>query len=289
LESSLCLENGVLWIARSARSAHLRPYDLDGRPLGEGFGFEGRDGVRASASGLAADVDHRLWVADVAGGRVRAFTLSGLEQQGFEGPGPPDADRPGALGGVFDIDVEGAEDGLRLLVSRRGPRRHGLFLIEPVGGRVHSLRPGGDPQGSFQGLAGVALHGPLALACEPSAGRVQVFRGLEFHFHFGIRVNPGRARGFEPRALARLSDGRVLVAHGGLGEGGVALFDAGGRILGHLAGPGLEADSVDSPSGVAVQEGGEDRKTLVALLDRDGTRVRILTLEGRCLGEFPGD
>ena len=46
-QGSLCLRGGVLYVARHAQTAHVRPYDLDGRPLGPGYSFRGRGGALA--------------------------------------------------------------------------------------------------------------------------------------------------------------------------------------------------------------------------------------------------
>jgi hypothetical protein len=80
---SLCLRNGVLYVGRHAQTAHVAAYDLDGNALGIGFSVRGPGGGRAAAAGIAVDDDHRVWVADAANGRVRAFTLFGRELAGL--------------------------------------------------------------------------------------------------------------------------------------------------------------------------------------------------------------
>ena len=51
---------------------------------------------------------------------------------------------------------------------------------------------------------------------------------------------------------------------------------------------GEEEGGFANPSDIAVEPGATDRDTRVAVVDRDGDRVQVLTLEGRCYGTFPG-
>jgi hypothetical protein len=283
---SLALRHGVLWVARCVRTAHLSPFDLDGRALSGGFSFRGLDGGRAEIRGIAVDEDRRLWVADAASGSLRAFTFSGSEVACIRSRGDPGSDRPGALGDAGAIAVQGVEAEARLLVSRRGWRRHALLLLDPSGEVVLSFRPAGDPQGTFANLAGVALAGRMAYACEAGSGSVQVFRDGEFHYRIQLPVASTDRGPPAPRAVAPLADGRVLVACGAASESAVLLFDANGRCAGSLAVEGCGEGEVLDPRGLAVQEGDSDRTTRVVVLDRDGERVQVFTLDGRCYGSF---
>ena len=282
MNASLALSGSILWVARSARTAEVRAYDLDGRPLGPGFSFAGRRGGAASAAGIALDADRRLWIADRLGARVRCFTLFGRELDGLGADADPALDRLGAVGRPVAVASAGVEDEQVVWVASAGARRHALQAFER-GGRVRSLRPEGDPLGAFRGLAGLAVRGERAWACEPGAARVQVFRQGEFHYL--LRVAPGRRGAAAALALAPLSDGRLVVACAGE-RTGLLLVDAGGRLLRVLAEQGSEEGSLEEPCAVAVHEGERDRTTRVAALDRSGDRVQVFSLEGRCFGAF---
>jgi hypothetical protein len=291
VRTSFALGQGVLWIARSVTVGRLVPFDVNGRRLGPGFSFRGIDEGPTQLGGLAIDDDRRLWVADAASGALRAFTAFGTEVATVRSAERPELDRPSAFGDPAGIAARGVESEARLLVSRRGTRRHALQLVDAARGTVQSLRPGGEPEGRFHGLAGVALSGGLGYACETGRRAVQVFRGAEFHFRIEMPGAPRGEQAFVPRAVAALADGRCVVGCDGPGGGGVFLFDAGGRLLRCLAegerGDPTEAGGVEDPSGIAVHEGADDRGSLVLVLDRDGERVQAFTLAGASLGCFP--
>jgi hypothetical protein len=276
----------VLYIGRHARTAHVRPYDLDGRPLGGGFSFRGVEGGRAAVRGIAVDSDLRCWIADDAARGVRSFTQFGRELTGIISKTPGDSDLPGHLAFVTDVAVSGVEAGERVFVASSGYRRHALHRYSRDGELIASLRPMGDPLGQFRGLVGVALLGPLAYACDSVAACVQVYRDDEFHFAFGIDSSiPSRTRSV-PRALAPLSNGWVVIAHGDDQTGGIIVADGGGRLVRTLAPHGTDGGQVFAPTDVAVHENGTERDTLVAVIDRDAERVQVFTLDGRCLGEI---
>ena len=64
------------------------------------------------------------------------------------------------------------------------------------------------------------------------------------------------------------------------------LCDASGRILRVLATEGAGAGCVDQPGDVVVEEGDRDATSRVVVIDREGERVQVFTLEGRCYGSF---
>ena len=97
----------------------------------------------------------------------------------------------------------------------------------------------------------------------------------------------GARDGFEPRAVAVLTDGRLIVAHGGE-ESALLLLDRGGRLLRVLAKRGSNSGGVFEPSAVAVDESERDECTRIAVIDRDGDRVQVFTLGGTCYGSFDG-
>lgn len=286
MHGSLALKSGLLYVGTHARTGSVRVYDFDGQPLGEGFRFAGADGGPASIAALAIDADHRLWIADPDAGRVRTFTVFGREIGGLAGRDPPAADARGHFGRLAAVACTGIEAEARVLVASAGRRRHAVHVFDRQGTLLESLRPDGDPKGRFRGVARVAVRGRLVFVCEPAAGSVQVFRDQAFHFLFRA---PGGARdaGFEPRAIAPLSDGRLVLAHGGASSG-LCVLDAGGRWLRVLAEAGTETASVLEPSDVVADEGAHDGATRIAVIDCDGDRVQVFTLDGRCYGAFVG-
>ncbi|MBI5364797.1 MAG: hypothetical protein HZA53_16595 [Planctomycetes bacterium] len=285
MHGALTLVQGVLWVARPLARVTHAPFDLDGRPLARGFRVRGFDGARAEFGALAADVDRRIWCADEQGRALRAFNVFGSELFTWRDAHVPEQDRAGHLGAPVGVAAAGIESDLRLVVASRGERRHALHCVDPEERTARSLRPLGDPNERFRRLAGVATNGRFIAVCEPGAARVQVYRDGEFHFAFRCPPAPGSNAVFEPRALALLDDGRMVVAQGG--ERSAVLLVAGdGRLQRVLAEGGVDAGSVFEPSALAVEPGTSDATTRVPVIDRDGDRVQVFTLDGRCLGAF---
>ncbi|MFN0242658.1 MAG: hypothetical protein ACKVWV_07165 [Planctomycetota bacterium] len=286
MHGSLCFKNGVLYVGRHLRTAHVRPYDVDGRALGPGFGFESCAGGRASVHGLAVDEDHRFWIADGASGMVRAFTSFGRELANVRGREPRAADRAGSLGEVIDVDVTGVELESRVWIASAERRRHAVQCFDRDGVLRASARPLGDPQAEFHGVVRLTVSGRLVYVCEPAAGRIQVFRDDEFHFVIALPASDRPSGGFRPRCAAALADGRVVVAHGDVEAGVLAVLDGGGRTLQVLARAGVDTGDVLDPVDVVVDDRADDARTRIAVLDRAGDRVQIFTLDGRCFGAF---
>jgi hypothetical protein len=291
MHGSLCLKNGVLYVGRHAATAHVQPYDLDGHALEGGFSFRGENG-RAAVTAIDVDDDHRLWIADGASGRVRVFNVFGQEQSAPPALSAFAARDRERLAGLVDVGAVGVEDDTRLLLALGGRRRHALWLVHLASGRAHSLRPEGDPQGRFDGLRRAAIRGRMLYACEAGAGRVQVFRDGEFHFLFRAPLSsrpsnaPAGGR-FHPHAIAPLGDGRLVIAQGGAEASALVLVDPGGRHLHTLAEHGEAIGQVFEPTDVAIEEADSDHHTRVAVIDCDGDRVQVFTLDGVCFGAFP--
>ncbi len=291
-QGSVALRSGVLYVGRHEQTAHVRPYDLDGRALGPGFSFRGPHGEPCTLGGLDVDDDHHLWVADSAIGRIRTFSVFGREVASFGGGESSGArrerDARGALGSPVDVAVSGEGEQATLVVACGGWRRHALQLFHRDGTWSGSLRPEGNPLGRFNGVRRVSVRGPMTYVCEARAGRVQVFRDGEFHFLFSL---PCRVAGrFEPVAVAPLEDGRMVLATGGQ-QSGLFLLDGSGRPLRTLAERGTETGRILEPGDVVVEEGASERETRLAVVDRDADRVQVFTLDGRCFGalqELPG-
>lgn len=296
MHGSLALHQGVLYVGRHAKTAWVATYDLDGHALQTSFAFRDEHVGRSSVGGLDVDADHRVWVADTSAGRVRAFTLfgqqvvdigdsdwQGRERQGGRG----EADSLGLLGTPNDVLIRGADEDLQVVVCSAGRRRHAVQVFHAHAGRVRSLRPMGDPRGRFHGASGLAGHEDLLYVCERGGGggggRVQVFKDDEFHFVIQLPA-AGGAR-FEPVAAALLSDGRCVIATAGE-TSSLLLLDRAGRLLRVLAEAGKESGCLMHPADVVLARAEDERDTRVLVIDQDGDRVQVFTLEGRCFGAF---
>lgn len=290
MHGSLAHHNGVLYVGRHAKTAWVRAFDLDGRPLETSFSFRDEAAGRSSVDALAVDEDHRLWVADSAARSIRAFTLFGHEVARVGDEHPPGGldDARGRIGAPVGLAVAGADDELVVAVASSGLRRHALHLLVPATGRSRSVRPRGNPRGRFRDLHGVALADGWLYACETGTGRVQVFRDGEHHFEFDCGPVDGRAAA--PVAIDVLPDRRAVVALAGE-TSALLLVDPAGRRMRVLAaeteGTHEEGGTVDQPGDVVVAPGSDDRHTRVAVIDREGERVQVFNLEGRCYGAFP--
>ncbi|HVS12247.1 MAG TPA: hypothetical protein VMS76_20465 [Planctomycetota bacterium] len=280
MQGRLSLKSGILYVGRHELTAHVRPYDLDGAPLGPGFSFRGPQGEPSALAGLDVDEDHRIWLADSVLRRVRTFSLFGREVGSWGGSREPREDARGVLRDVADLALVAGEAEPAVIVACGGWRRHAVQVFRPDGRWAASLRPAGDPLGRFHGVRSVAARGRLAWVCEARAGRVQVFRDGEFHYLFSVPA-AGGAR-FEPVALAPLASGQLVVACGGP-HSALLLLDAGGRLVRVLAERGAETGRVLEPGDVVAQDQ-EDERARVAVVDRDAERVQVFELSGRCFG-----
>ncbi len=285
MSGSLAYSKGVLYVGTEARTARVRSFDLDGRELEVDFTFGGESGRAASALGLDIDEDHRLWVADGVGERLLAFTLFGDRVAGVEAAAGRARDKRGVLGRAIDVVSRGSDDAQELLVASSGRRRHAVQLLPLGGGAPQSLRSGGHVDVPFQDVRGIAWRERFAWVCEREAGRVQVFRDLDYHFEF--RVQPSAGARFRPNAIQPLPDGRLVVAQGGAASA-LLLLDARGRLLSMLAGHGAQEGALIEPNDVAVAPGEDDRHTRVVVIDGEGARIQVFNLEGDCYGTFPG-
>jgi len=285
MHGSLALFEGVLYVGSETRAAEVRAFDLDGHELARVARFTGEDDGAAAASGIAVDQDHRLWVADAVGERLLAFSLFGRRLADVDETALAARGRSGELGAPISVITTGADDEQRLWVASKGVRRHAVRSLPLVAGKPTSLRPGGDPDELFHGVRGLAHEGDFLYVCESGAGRLQVYRGERFHFAFDGAGS--RTQALLPVAAAPLGDGRVLVAHGEE-DGALLLFDSAGRLRRVLAEGGEQEGQLRAPNDVVVELGRDDRRTRIAVIDRDGARIQVFNLEGRCYGSFPG-
>ena len=288
MQGSLALARGTLFVGLQEKTARVRAYDRGGRALPTSFSFRDARTGRSAVAGLAVDEDRALWIADTPADRVRVFTLFGREVGGIGAPAEERAPvLPGLVSRPVDVDVQGHRDQGQIAIACGGERRHAVQLFEPDLSFRASCAALGDPNRPFQAVTRIAASGPLLYVAESLGRRVQVFRAGEFLFAFQLRSRSGEP--FEPSALAPLADGRVAVAcrapHAAL-----FLVDGSGRPLRCLAEEGAEEGAVLDPSDLALDaareagEAGDERRTELYVLDRDGLRVQVFTLEGRCLG-----
>lgn len=291
MSGSLRLEKHVLYVGLHALTAEVASFDLDGRPLETRFRFRDEEAGRSSVDGIDIDDDRRIWVADAAARKVRCFTLFGQEIASVGG-GEPERDARGALGAPVDLRVTGTDDDTIVLVASAGERRHGLQALHIASGRGHSIAPLGDPEGRFQRIRGIDVRNGVIAVCEAGAARVQVFDGdidgrATFRFSFPVDASLGL-----PEAVGLVGDGRIVVATRANDARreeesvdrvrGVHLFDAAGRHARVIAGP----ETVDAILDLAIERSTNDRRTLLAVLDQEGARVKILSLDGRDFGSF---
>ncbi|MCC7011159.1 MAG: hypothetical protein IT454_01245 [Planctomycetes bacterium] len=285
---SLSLRSGVLYVARHEQTAHVRPYDLDGRALGAGFSFRGPHGEACELGGIEVDSDHQVWIADGASNALRAFSLFGRETRVLPGATLERDDARGLFRGAVDVAVSERDDRRNLWVGLGGWRRHALQLVREDGTFVDSLRPQGNPLARFNGVVRIAALDEHVFVCERAAGQVQVFREGEFHFAFRIATRPGVR--FEPVAVAPLPGGRCLLATGGI-DSALLLVDAAGRLVRVLAECGEDHGQVREPGDVVVEVEALEARARVAVIDRDAERVQVFSLLGECHGqidELPG-
>ncbi len=278
MRARLCSAAGVLYVLRDERGPRLRPYDWDGHALGEGFPIPATESGACDPRALAVDGDRRLWIADRGACALRAFSVFGIEVQRIAAP-PGRSQRHSGFQQLSALAAWGVEDELLLAAGSGGERRHALALCGAQGSRPLSLRPLGDPEGRFSGLSDLVLAGRTLHACEEQAGRVQVFRDGEFHYAV-------RTGGLRPCAVAPLEDGRLVVAQTGESSA-LVLLESDGSPQRTLAEHGTDEGQVCDPCSLALEPGGDERHTRIAVLDRGGDRVQVFALDGRCFGCFP--
>lgn len=279
----LALSEGVLFWGLDSGRGLVRAFDFEGRALGASLDL----GPGSSVSGLVADADRRVWVADTRRGLLLGLTLFGYEGAEFRPTaGELEAPAGGRVDGPVDVALAPSKELLGLWIASGGRRRAAVGLYLPDGTRLEALRSMGDPKRAFDRVTRLSGAGELLAVLEGGAGRVQVFRRGDFHFALGTNA----PRGQPIRAVALLSDGRFVVALGdGDGER-VLLLDAAGRELRQLA-PGSPSEgggSTDAVVDLCVEPGARDREARLFVLDREGLRVQVFNLEGRCYGAFAG-
>jgi len=281
MNGGLALAAGALYVGTAETTAHVHAFDFDGHPLRPGFSFRGEHDEAAAVSGLCVDDDRRLWIADGTGACLWGFSVFGKSLARVPGEAE---DRTGCLGRPVAVAFRGKDTEQELVVAGRGRRRHALHVlpVEAGAGGGLSLRPQGHHDKLFEDLIHVDAIDERVLCCERGAGRVQVFERRDFHFAFQPEV-PEDA---ELRAARMCEDGRFVCAFGG-DSSSIVLLDRRGRLMRVLAEGGEEEGAVYEPSDLVLERGAPDSTARVWVLDRDGCRVQVFTLEGRCHGSFP--
>lgn len=280
MSGRLAAKSGVVWVARERRAGGVRAYDFDGRSVADEFVVPPLRATRTTITGLAVDADRRLFLVDSSARSVRRFNAFGVEQEELLRGEADLRDSFELLAPPVDVAVDGVESEERVVVACGGERRHALKIHDRDCRLLHSLRPLGDPMGVFHHLARVGARGRWIAALEGAKDRVQVFRDGEFHYAFAIPVDrraPAALVAIEP-----LEDGSFVAMSRGPGGSHLLHLDRAGALERVLA----EGDAIEDPVDLVVEEGGAAPRTRVVVLDREGARVAVHTLEGRMLGEF---
>jgi hypothetical protein len=286
MQGSLALSRGVLLVGDQAKTARVRGFDLGGRELDLAFSFRDASAGRSAVGGLAVDEDRTILIADTPADRVRRFSFFGREVGGIGGAGTEASDPvlPGLVTRPVDVEVRGNRDQGWVAIACGGERRHALQLFDPELAFCATCASFGEPGRPFRGISRLASEGELLFAVEALGRCVQVFRSGSFLFAFHL----ADARGvrYEPSAVAAVGDGRLVV---GCRAPASALFlvDGAGRVQRQLAGEGEDEGAVLAPTDAVVEPGADDRHARVFVIDRDGLRVQVFTLEGHCLGVIP--
>jgi hypothetical protein len=291
MHGSLALFRGLLLVGDQAKTARVRCFDQGGRELAPSFTFRDAVAGRSSAAGIAVDEDRSILVADTPADRVRRFSFFGREVGGIggvveESSGAPSGDPvlPGLVTRPVDVEVRGNREQGWIAIACAGERRHALQLFEPDFAWRASCHAHGEPARPFRDVCRLASECELLFAAEALGRCVQVFRSGSFLFAFHLSGASGER--YEPSALAAVGDGRIVVGCRAP-ESALFLVDGAGRPLRRLAGEGEAEGSVHVPTDAVVEPGADDRHTQVFVIDRDGLRVQVFTLEGRCLGAIP--
>jgi hypothetical protein len=287
MQGSLALSRGLLLVGDHAKTARVRVFDLGGRELDLAFSYRDRVVGRSMVAGLSVDEERSILAADTPADRVRRFSFFGREVGGIGGAatdGPrPGSVLPGLVTQPVDVEARGDRDQGWVAIACGGERRHALQLFDPDLSLRASLPALGDPGRPYRGLCRLASGGELLYAAEALGRCVQVFRAGAFLFAF--HLTDARGERFEPSALAALGDGRLVVGCRGP-RSALFLVDGAGRPLRQLASDGEEEGAVHLPTDAVVEAGADDRHARLFVIDRDGLRVQVFTLEGRCLGSI---
>ena len=285
MAGSLALHRGTLFVGTHAKTASVRAFDLGGRELRPAFEFRDARAGRSEVSGLCVDEHHALLVADRPADRVRRFSLFGREIGGSGNAAPRAAPAllPGIIHRPVDIEVHGSREDGWMAVASAGESRHGVQVFDPDFSYRSSCASQGEPARPFRDPVRLASRGARLYVAEAGPRCDQVFRDFTFLFAFRLTLSDGVA--LEPCAIAPIAPERVVVAFRAP-ESGLFLVDGTGRPLRRLAEHGDAEGQVLEPSDVVFDPADEETGPRVWVIDREGLRVQVFTLEGRCQGAF---
>jgi sugar lactone lactonase YvrE len=267
-------------VYRLSREKATRVPEFEGsRPLGEALALE--------PSGLAADGDFGLVVADAAGRRVRQFdlrrgtisTLAGSGQRslpGADGPGLPATtialSRPVGVSVDSRGDVWIADPGAQRLL--RFERRGGL-LWTVAGDGISGDRGDGGPAHSarlaFPESVAVDAAGNVWVADRGNHKLRRIDRGTGVISTLAGDGRPGSSGDGGPSSLAQLSEPMAVVLEG---NGDLLVADSGNRRLRRI-----RDGTIDT---VVVLPG----RPVSLAVARDG-RIFVSSLDPSCLFTLP--
>jgi hypothetical protein len=283
---SLAARGETLYVAWPGRVARWRAFDLGGRALTPWMELAAGPSGLSACAGLEVDPDHRLWFADPANAQVRCVNLFGQELSALRAWPTAPRDGLGTLQEPLGVGCAELGDPLRLWVCQGGARRSSVQLLDEAGRAHLRLRSLGDPRGVFEGARRVRAAGRWVWVLETQARRIQVFRDAEFHFAFQV---PGGASGAARRSALPLvscavfDDGSGVVCTDAQVPA-LLRIDRAGHVRGVLAEACAEPAQLEGPCDLALLGSTDPARARVALLDRDGLRVRAFGLEGTCHG-----
>ncbi|MBM3976371.1 MAG: hypothetical protein FJ299_05205 [Planctomycetes bacterium] len=270
MNGALASRGRALVVAWPGRQARWRAFELSGRALTEWRALPGE------CAGVELDTDHRLWIADPAFARVRCVNLFGNELCTLRARASAPRDGLGTLADPRGLCCAGDGDPLRLWLVQGGLRRGAVQLFDESGRARLRLRSLGDAREPFRNARRVRAAGRYVWVLETLARRVQVFRDGDFHFAFQVRE-----RG-EPQplsAIALYEDGSGVVCTDGAAPG-LLRIGRSGNVREALSAP------VEGACDMALLDGVDPSSARVALLDREGLRVRAFDAAGVCQGEI---
>ncbi|TAJ10733.1 MAG: hypothetical protein EPO68_14935 [Planctomycetota bacterium] len=274
MSGSLAARGRTLYVAWPGCPARWRAFEVSGRALTPWMALEAGAAGRAGCAGLDVDADHRLWIADPEHALVRCVNLFGAQLAALRAWPSAPRDGLGTLSEPLGLACAGDGDPLRLWLAQGGVRRAAVQLLDESGRARARLRSLGDPREPFRGARRVRAAGRYVWVLEALARRVQVFRDGEFHFAFQVRER-GAVAGLA--SVAVFDDGSGVACTAG-DAARLLRIGRSGNVRGVLC------EDVEAPSDVALLDGFDPHGARIALLDRDGLRVRAFEAAGRCVG-----